>query len=247
MSAQPLIQVINLDRDKRRLHEIASELAAADLVFKRLPAVDGASAASTEPASAKRVLGRDLYPGEIGCYLSHLRAIDNFLETDAQYGVVLEDDAVPGSSTANRLAELFEILPKAPPWDVVNLGRPPKSVHTLLSSDSCNPSVGLYHAHYPPVTTTALLWSRHGAKAFRKSHSLPIMPIDLALQSWGTKTDRILALEQPLFFSREVQSTIRASSRHSGGRGIYSVLVRIRRIISNKVRAYRNRKLRRGN
>lgn len=245
MPDQSFIQVINLDRDKTRLQEITNELTAAGLFFQRLSAVDGATSCNLDQGSSKKYLGRLLYPGEVGCYLSHLEAIDSFLATDAEYGVVLEDDAVPSSNMADRLAELFELLPKAPAWDVVNLGRPPKSEHTLLSAEYCNPKVGLCHAHYPPVTTTALLWSRRGAMSFRRLHSLPIVPIDLALQSWGAKTDRILALEQPLFLAREGQSTIRASSRHSGGRGLYSVYLRTKRITLNKLRAYRNRKLRR--
>ncbi|WP_366525747.1 glycosyltransferase family 25 protein, partial [Planktotalea sp.] len=40
-------------------------------------------------------MGRDVNGGEIGCYFSHIRALENFLETGAPYGFVLEDDMLP--------------------------------------------------------------------------------------------------------------------------------------------------------
>ncbi len=35
-----------------------------------------------------------LTPGELGCTLSHLQALQLFLDTDDQYALILEDDAI---------------------------------------------------------------------------------------------------------------------------------------------------------
>ena len=43
----------------------------------------------------KKQMGRGLQPGEVGCYLSHKKAIEQFLSTDAPYAIVFEDDAIP--------------------------------------------------------------------------------------------------------------------------------------------------------
>ena len=40
-------------------------------------------------------MGRGIQPGEVGCYLSHKKAIEQFLSTEAPYAIVFEDDAVP--------------------------------------------------------------------------------------------------------------------------------------------------------
>lgn len=230
-----------------RMQQVSDTLTAAALPFHRLPAINGTNVFSEKTANTRRYLGRDLYSGEVGCYLSHLKAIDKFLESDAEYGLVLEDDAVPASGALDGLTDVLHILSKIPIWDVVNLGQPPKSQRTVLGVEYSGTEVGLCHAHYPPITTTALLWSRGGARAFRLLHSKPIVPIDLALQSWGAETDRILAMMQPLFTAREGQSTIKSNDRRSGGPGPYSVFLRIRRIIRNKLRARHNRIRRRAN
>ena len=241
MGHQLFVQVINLERDAVRMQMTADALSDIRLSFERLSAVNGANAPNERQAKTRQSLGRDLYPGEVGCYLSHLKAIDHFLATDAQYGLVLEDDAAPLSDTADRLAALVEALPQVPIWDVVNIGRSVKSEHTLVGNEYCSSDIGLCHAHYPPVTTTALLWSRGGARAFRLLHSQPVLPIDLAIQSWGAETDRILALIQPIFIAREGDSTIKGIGRRSGGRGLYSILARLRRITRNKWLARHNR------
>lgn len=238
-----LTQVINLDRASDRLSQITSTLSGVGLPFDRLSAVDGAEAIQTGLTASR--LGRDLYPGEVGCYLSHLAAIDAFLKTDAQFGLVLEDDAEPTAGAVNQLSAILACLTKLPIWDVVNLGRPAKPGGTPVSAAYCNPSLNLQHAHYPPVTTTALLWSRGGARAFRLCQSAPELPVDIALQSWGTKTDRILALRQPIFVAQEVESTIMVTGRKSGGDGVRGVTNRLGRIATNKLRARHNRARRR--
>ena len=40
-------------------------------------------------------MGRSIQKGEVGCFLSHKKALEKFLTTEAKYAVVFEDDAVP--------------------------------------------------------------------------------------------------------------------------------------------------------
>lgn len=245
MTTAPFVQLINLDRDTDRLRESTDALSAINLEFTRLPAVYGKDVPDNHRSETLRLLGRSLYPGELGCYASHLRAIDLFLETDAPYGIVLEDDAVPGLDAEQRLNDLISVLSKLPDWDMINLGKPAKSLMTPVKDEFYDPSAGLCHAHYPPVTTTAILWSREGARAFRKLHSGPILPVDVEIQNWGCQTDRILAFQTPIFTARDGESTIKSSQRKSGGSGIRGVISRLRRIGTNKLRARRNLRQRR--
>lgn len=245
MTTQPFVQLINLDRDTERLRQSEDALSAIGLQFNRLPAVIGTDVADNHRAKSLKLLGRALYPGELGCYASHLRAIDLFLETDASFALVLEDDAVPAPDAAQRLNSLIGSLPDLHLWDLINLGKPVKSLMTPVGRELCNPDLGLCHAHYPPVTTTAILWSRGGARAFRLLHSDHILPVDVAIQSWGSKTDRTLALQDPIFCARDGESTIKSNQRKSGGPGVKGLLARLRRIGQNKLQAYKNRTLRR--
>lgn len=245
MTTAPFVQLINLDRDTDRLRESTEALSAINLEFTRLPAVYGKDVPDNHRSETFRLLGRTLYPGELGCYASHLRAIDLFLETDAPYGIVLEDDAVPGPDAEQRLNDLLPILSKLPMWDLINLGKPAKSLMTPVGTEFCDQTMGLCHAHYPPVTTTAILWNRAGARAFRLLHAEPVLPVDVAIQNWGTETDRILAFQNPIFTARDGESTIKSNKRKSGGSSPKGIISRIRRIGTNKLRARKNLKLRR--
>jgi glycosyl transferase family 25 len=93
----PLIYVINLDRDAERLASIRANLGALGLGFERLPAVMGKDLPDWEKlvdlaAYAWRNRMDTPRAGEVGCYLSHLKAMETFLQTDAPWCVILEDD-----------------------------------------------------------------------------------------------------------------------------------------------------------
>ncbi len=68
----------------------------------------------------RRRHGREVRPGEIGCYLSHIAAMQAFLATDASHALILEDDAT-------LLPALPEVLARATSreavstWDVLKL------------------------------------------------------------------------------------------------------------------------------
>ncbi len=118
----PIIYVINLDRDTERMASIRANLEALGLPFERLPAVMGKDVPEWEKIvnlSAYAWRNRLDTPraGEVGCYLSHLKAMETFLRTDAPWCVILEDDVevLPACVTVLRsLAEKDD-------WDLVKL------------------------------------------------------------------------------------------------------------------------------
>lgn len=93
------IYVINLDRSPKRLEEISSQLTRLGLSFQRVAAVDGKEAtpeqlSQLDEASYQRKHGKTSLPGELGCYLSHVEAIRQFLQSGHASAVILEDDAI---------------------------------------------------------------------------------------------------------------------------------------------------------
>ena len=118
----PLIYVINLDRDTERLASIRANLKRLSLDFERLPAVVGSEVPGWDKLvdlSAYAWRNRLDRPraGEVGCYLSHLKAMETFLKTDAPWCVILEDDVevLPGcAAVLGSLAEKDD-------WDLVKL------------------------------------------------------------------------------------------------------------------------------
>ena len=87
--------LLNLDRRRDRLELSQRQLTHCGIVFHRIAAVDKADA----PRIAKEFNFRrpptfSLTDGELGCFLSHLKAWSEFLETGDEYCLVLEDDVV---------------------------------------------------------------------------------------------------------------------------------------------------------
>ncbi len=118
----PLIYVINLDRDAERMASIRANLEALSLPFERLPAVMGKDVPEWEklvdlPAYAWRNRLDTPRAGEVGCYLSHLKAMETFLRTDAPWCVILEDDV----EVLPACADVLRSLAEKDDWDLVKL------------------------------------------------------------------------------------------------------------------------------
>jgi glycosyl transferase family 25 len=118
----PPIYVINLDRDVERMASLAGSLEALDLPFERVSAVLG-----KEVPDWEKLVDVELYgarnrlpmprPGEVGCYLSHLKAMEEFLRTDAPWCVILEDDV----EVRPECVEVLAALGQKDDWDLVKL------------------------------------------------------------------------------------------------------------------------------
>jgi GR25 family glycosyltransferase involved in LPS biosynthesis len=122
---------INRDSDLDRRRRMESQQSEYGLEAHRIAAVDGRS---TERVS-QYVRGDPpscMTASEVACTLSHLLAIDKFLESDdADFAVICEDDVdfEPVKYWPFRFADLLAALPSD--WDCVQL--------TIVSMDGLNP------------------------------------------------------------------------------------------------------------
>jgi glycosyl transferase family 25 len=118
----PPIFVINLDRDVERMASLAGSLRSLGLDYVRVPAVLGKEVPGWEKLVDASLYGnrnRNVMPrpGEVGCYLSHLKAMEEFLRTDAPWCVILEDDVEILPACLPVLAALGE----KDDWDLAKL------------------------------------------------------------------------------------------------------------------------------
>lgn len=107
--------LINLDGSDERLKNASEIFSAQNIEFQRFPAVDGRGRELNEFESyndekAKKIMGRSLLNGEIGCYLSHVGCIQKFLSSDADYLVVLEDDMKLANNYKKTLDQVLDFL-----------------------------------------------------------------------------------------------------------------------------------------
>ena len=114
--------MINLDRDVERMASLAGSLKSLGLEYVRVPAVLGKEVPGWEKLVDASLYGdrnRNVMPrpGEVGCYLSHLKAMEEFLRTDAPWCVILEDDVKVLPACLPVLAALGE----KDDWDLAKL------------------------------------------------------------------------------------------------------------------------------
>ena len=125
----PPIFVISLARAAHRREAMRERLNALGLQYEIIDAIDGKTA---NPATyqtrlrqdiARRTLGRELWLGEIGCYLSHYNLWQKIAAEKIPQAIVLEDDAGFAEGFAEVIADVLTLNCS---WDIINLtaGRP---------------------------------------------------------------------------------------------------------------------------
>ena len=80
------------------MSEFKEAFSGTNLKVERITAVDGNLInikSFSDDYLCRKEMGRSIQPGEVGCFLSHKKALENFLSTDSKYAIIFEDDAIP--------------------------------------------------------------------------------------------------------------------------------------------------------
>jgi len=112
----------------------------------------------------------------VGCYLSHIKALQAFLETDHPFALILEDDAILPKQTNELLAAILE---QEENWDMVRLSSEREGRYLPFASLPH----GFELAYNTRVlkNTAAYLVNRHAAQCC-VDRMLPMsLPYDIAL------------------------------------------------------------------
>ncbi len=242
MSDFPIF-LINLDGSDARLRAATAALQAQGAAFERHSAYDGRGKNGLDipeydAGGTLRRMGRALSGGEVGCFISHVEAAKRFMETGAAFGLVLEDDMSP-TPQAFALTDAL-IGSGISDWAVAHLAAAELKTTTLVGRLNANGrTANVYRAHYFPMCTTALLWSRAGAEQFIRDAYPIICPVDLHLRHWTQKSDTGIAVAPGFFSTTAVASEIAASTVKRGGKSrtpLYT-FKRLVRLFSERQRA----------
>ncbi len=204
--------VINLDRAPERLARVDAQLQQLGLAYTRLPAVDARAlrpeqrAELDEPAYRRRH-GMSPVLGELGCYLSHVEVMRDFLAGAATCALVLEDDVLLQPTLP---AVLQALMAHPSRWDMVKLS----GVH----SGTPVPVLELAEGHALAVMlsrctgSSAYLINRRAAAAYLRKHDglLPMrLPYDHVFdQGWRFGLKVRLVTPRPCGHDQEIATTI---------------------------------------
>lgn len=116
--------VINLDRSIERFDYIKNNVTALGFPMERVSGVDGLKLSKDEIQSKvdldayKFFMGKDLKVGTIGCYLSHVKTWESFLNSEYEFALIVEDDV---SFNPKKLRTVIDYLTNHQElWDIVS-------------------------------------------------------------------------------------------------------------------------------
>lgn len=203
--------LINLDDSTERLKSAAEQLAQEGVDFIRVSAFDGRGKSMSDfkdydANAAESYMGRGLRGGEMGCYYSHLQCIQQFLASSHEYAVVVEDDVLIPLKSMEKLKKILSWLQeKNVVWDVINFGAQKNKIYSVLTSIDGHEVV---KAHYFPMTTTGIVWTRAGAQRFLDYSKKIYAPIDNTLREWQCQKNRGISIVPPLVSTTGAESDI---------------------------------------
>ena len=238
--------VINLEESTQRLAQAMAQLRLVDRRVTRVPAVQGrrftaADVPDYDESATLRYMGRKMLGGELGCYLSHMRAAEAFLDTGHRAGFVFEDDALMPEHLF-PLAEAGAAWLDAngrDDWRLLNLGYMPSFAWTRLTSlEHAGKRFDLCAAHYFPMGAFALLWSRKGAEEFLRVAKTIRAPVDNTLRHWLCRAGGGYGFRPNLgWVSTEDSDISGEAARRTYGRSYFYGLKKQRRLWADKLHA----------
>lgn len=214
--------LINLDRSADRLARCAPLLDRLGVSWERVPAIEGKllpaerlAALNPHPAPHGEWF-RPLTPGEIGCFLSHLRCWQLIEERGLDCALVLEDDVdLHEACSLERLQTLADSATGSTPWDllkVTRLRRGARQVNALAHGLSlCEGGDG-------PEDAAAYMVSRRGAAKLTPRREHLLRPVDFDFKHAWERDLTVYSASPDLFW--QVGSDV-AQSVIGGGRAEY--------------------------
>ena len=211
---QTLTLVINLDRATDRLTKLASRLRELGLNWQRVQGVDGqnidwTSSEYLDIPGFHRRHGKDPLSGEVGCYLSHVKAIHAFLSSSATMALVLEDDVQLREDLPTVLASL-QAQPSQ--WDLVKLSGVHRGTPVrLLALDDGHDLVVMLSKC---TGASAYVLNRRAAQVFANALLPMRIPFDHEFdRAWHWRLKTRSVLPYPCLHDQVVESTINYADR----------------------------------
>jgi glycosyl transferase, family 25 len=202
----PRVLLINLDRSTDRRQVSERVLNDLGLSWQRIAGVDGALLSEAQRRQLNPPCGwhewfRPLTPGEVGCFLGHMRCWQHVVDQELPWALVLEDDFAPEPGVA--FAHL-EALAQAPGnWDVIRLSNASAPLAGVPGPQwlDVQPGVGRF------TNGTAYWVSNAGARKLLRARATLCRPLDFDLRHHWERDLRMAVTAVRLFRQRSHEET----------------------------------------
>ncbi len=182
------IFIINLDRSKNRWEAINNCLKNLELPYERFSAIDGKIADNAlldkyySPTLNRKKYYAPLTRNEIACYISHLKACEQIVKQNLDYGIIMEDDLV--------ISKDFVLVPQAinaisKKWSYLKLMTQfkPKKIISREPIDFDSPiKFELVEWNKPPMGAQAYAITKQTAQKYIEKRAVFFRPSDVDLQ-----------------------------------------------------------------
>jgi len=203
------VYVINLARSRDRWERLQKSADAFSLDLRRVEAVEGKllqpdELGNFDDAGFRRCHGKIAMPAEIGCYFSHIRALEVIAAAPEPFAVLVEDDVL----FTPAFQPFVDKTTKISGWDAIKLVnhrtaafRPFRQVDDEFAIGRC--------LHGPLGSSAAYIVTRKGAAKLLAAIRPMRVPYDVALERGWAGNYEIFTTDKPVVeFSDVAVSTI---------------------------------------
>ena len=214
--------LINLKRAQERLNSCKKEFQKIELEYILVEAVDGKQIKLPHPNFSNfrySVLhGKKINLGELGCYLSHLKVLKKFIESDHDLALVCEDDIEFNPSIKKIIKKAlnckikFDLLRLSGGSDINKEKGSPHKLKNLHDEFHLSINFGFKSG------TGCYLINRKGATEILKRLQIMSLPIDHAIdRDWLLNIKSLSVTPSPVNLKKELHldhSFINASNKY---------------------------------
>jgi len=216
--------LINLERSPERLEAMHARLTQLEIEYERVPGIDGQTLdeAEFQQYTRENRYYKPLSRGEVGCYLSHNKALQCFLDSGARFALILEDDGEFAAQMCSIIHNAITLRDNTEntllQWDLLKLTqRRRRARYIELAQLTPSPSgrgdgaSARYLVEYGwsvPTVANATLWTRAGAERWIQAFRGCARPIDCDLQHPWEYGLTILSVHPPVATQTDAISTI---------------------------------------
>lgn len=157
------VVVINLDKSTDRMEKMKDQLIGFDLTYERFSAVNGRELQDISEKASPICTNVLCNRGMIGCALSHLSVLSNFLQSNDEYLCVMEDDCMIADGFSQFLTNI-PLIHSQLNFDILSLFclgmcRSTKSETITINGVTFDFSKPLF-----PLSTACYIVSKEGAR-----------------------------------------------------------------------------------